>query len=247
MAAQHRRLLLLLISALLFLSAAAQYSYDDEDGEAADAPVAVSYISASPDASPSAAPAPAASSGDDIDDASSTEEQSLSLIQTSKLVSSTPGEDEASADGASYQTMKAVADTKPSVKFDIAAAGRSGVNKFVHSMLVASVRKTDNFISNVIEKRLSDPSADSYTKDCMQTCKEVYEDSVGAMRKTMEDIQDGNYFKANVDVSAMSNDADTCKECVKQVIGDDPEFEKFSKWVDGVVDACLGKITGINS
>ncbi|CAH9127729.1 unnamed protein product [Cuscuta epithymum] len=244
MAAHHRRLFLLLISALLFLSATAQYSYDDEDGEAADAPVAVSYISASPVASPSAAPAPAPSSEGDID-ASSSDQQSLPLLQTSKLVSSTPGGDEAAADGASYGTMKAVAE--PSVKYDVAAAGRSGVNKFVHSMLVASVRKTDNFISNVIQKRLSDPSADSYTKDCMQTCKEVYEDSVGAMKKTMEDIQDGNYFKANVDVSAMSNDADTCKECVKQVIGDDPEFEKFSKWVDGVVDACLGKITGINS
>nr|GMD82772.1 uncharacterized serine-rich protein C1E8.05-like [Ipomoea batatas]GMD93350.1 uncharacterized serine-rich protein C1E8.05-like [Ipomoea batatas]GME02149.1 uncharacterized serine-rich protein C1E8.05-like [Ipomoea batatas] len=75
---------------------------------------------------------------------------------------------------------------------------------------------------------------------------ESYALSMSAMKKTMEDVNEGNLYKANVDVSAMASHADTCKECMRQVYGDDdPEFKKFEAWIDGVTDDCLNKITGL--
>nr|GMD92008.1 uncharacterized serine-rich protein C1E8.05-like [Ipomoea batatas] len=95
-------------------------------------------------------------------------------------------------------------------------------------------------------KRLADPGTDAETKDCLNTCKESYALSMSAMKKTMEDVNEGNLYKANVDVSAMASHADTCKECMRQVYGDDdPEFKKFEAWIDGVTDDCLNKITGL--
>lgn len=232
----------LLVSTLLFLSTAAQYSYDYEEASPAEAP-SVSYISATPDASPVATPGPDASYDEEEVDASSTLQQ-VSL-HTLNVPSSTQGDNDAF--GTSYGTMLAVDTKRSGHNNEIAAVGRAGMNKFLHSLLVASVSKTDKFIENVIMKRLTDPKVDSYTKECLETCKEVYEDSVGAMKKTMGDIQEGNYFKANVDVSAMSNDVDICEECVEQVIGDDREFDMFSKWLDVVTDKLLDRITGITS
>lgn len=120
------------------------------------------------------------------------------------------------------------------------------VNMFVQSTMQKSMTKTENFIDDVIEKRLADPGTDAETKDCLNTCKESYALSMSAMKKTMEDVNEGNLYKANVDVSAMASHADTCKECMRQVYGDDdPEFKKFEAWIDGVTDDCLNKITGL--
>lgn len=122
------------------------------------------------------------------------------------------------------------------------------VNMFVQSTMQKSMTKTENFIDDVIEKRLKDPATDDQTKDCLNTCKDAYEDSMSAMKKTMEDVKDGNLYKANVDVSAMSSNADTCKDCMGQVYEkDDPQFKKFEAWIDGITDDCLNKITGLKN
>ncbi|KAK4377806.1 hypothetical protein RND71_004102 [Anisodus tanguticus] len=95
----------------------------------------------------------------------------------------------------------------------------------------ATMSKTDAFIANVIERRLADPRTDDYAKDCLETFKSVYQDAVDAMKRTEEDVQARNYYKANVDVSAMS------------IYGDDTEFKKFDNWAQGIASDCLDKIT----
>ncbi|RAL44651.1 hypothetical protein DM860_003410 [Cuscuta australis] len=120
------------------------------------------------------------------------------------------------------------------------------VNMFVQSAMVASMSKTEDFIHDVIEKRLKDPNTDGVRKECLKMCKDVYEDSMKAMKKTVEDTKDGNLYKANVDMSAMSTDIDTCKDCMGHVYNkNDPEFKKFSAWIDGMANDCLDKITGL--
>ncbi|CAH9071575.1 unnamed protein product [Cuscuta epithymum] len=122
------------------------------------------------------------------------------------------------------------------------------VNMFVQSAMVKSMSKTEDFIHDVLEKRLNDPDTDEQRKECLKTCKDVYQDSMNAMKKTVKDTKDGNLYKANVDVSAMSTDVDTCKECMGRVYSkDDPEFKKFTTWIDGVTNDCLDKITGLGN
>ncbi|CAH9079890.1 unnamed protein product [Cuscuta europaea] len=122
------------------------------------------------------------------------------------------------------------------------------VNMFVQSAMVKSMSKTEDFIHDVLEKRLNDPDTDEQRKECLKTCKDVYQDSMNAMKKTVKDTKDGNLYKANVDVSAMSTDVDTCKDCMGHVYSkDDPEFKKFTTWIDGVTNDCLDKITGLGN
>ncbi|KAL2515972.1 PMEI domain-containing protein [Forsythia ovata] len=61
-----------------------------------------------------------------------------------------------------------------------------------------------------------------------------------AMQKSVEDVSFGDFFKANVDVSAFSTNIDTCDECFNEMI--DPEFQKFDDWARGVASDCLDKI-----
>ncbi|XP_009770899.2 uncharacterized protein [Nicotiana sylvestris] len=111
----------------------------------------------------------------------------------------------------------------------------------------ATMSKTDEFISKVIDKRLAEPNTDIYAKDCLETCKSVFEDAKDAMKRTEEDVKAGNMYKANVDVSAMSTNIDTCNECATSIYGFDPEFKKFDNWAQGIASDCLDKITGQNS
>ncbi|KAK4345845.1 hypothetical protein RND71_036021 [Anisodus tanguticus] len=117
------------------------------------------------------------------------------------------------------------------------------VNVYIKSIMDTTMSKTDAFIANVIERRLADPRTDAYAKDCLETCKSVYQDAVDAMKRTEEDVQARNYYKANVDVSAMSTNIDTCNECAATIYGDDTEFKKFDIWAQGIASDCLDKIT----
>nr|GME19234.1 uncharacterized serine-rich protein C1E8.05-like [Ipomoea batatas] len=257
-------LLIPILLIALFLPTQAQYpSYGDKDGGYASADsAAVSSISATPEASPAAAPGPALESSDpapaDSYDASLAAEPGSggSSSETPPAVSSeTPPADSSSSetpsDDSAFSTLAVTPwrktdnlDTEPIMSHEVPADKKASVKLFVQSAMQATQSKTQDFITTVIDKRLKDPQIGTYTKDCLQTCKEVYEDSEDAMKKTMEDVHEGNYFKANVDVTAISTDAETCKDCVKMVYGQDPELDKFNKWVDGVIDKCLTMITG---
>ncbi|XP_059298177.1 uncharacterized protein LOC132050848 [Lycium ferocissimum] len=126
---------------------------------------------------------------------------------------------------------------------NIPSVSTGDVSVYVKAIMDATMSKTDSFIANVIEKRLKDPKTDVYAKDCLETCKSVYQDAVDAMKRTEEDVKAKNYYKANVDVSAMSTDIDTCNECAATIYGEDSEFKKFDNWAQGVYSDCLDKIT----
>ncbi|XP_019154024.1 PREDICTED: uncharacterized protein LOC109150544 isoform X2 [Ipomoea nil] len=246
--------LLLIISIALSLPAQAQNApFDDKDGGGGYAS-AVNTISLTPEASPAAAPsssdepAPGGSYDPSVDAQPASGDSSADSSS-----SSTAGDDSSSANSSTTATLplKAIPwrksdnlDNEPIMSYDVPKDKQKSVNMFVQSTMQVTEAKTQNFIDTVIEKRLNDPQIGTFTKDCLRTCKEVYEDSKDAMKKTLEDVDGGNYYKANIDVSAISSDAETCKECVKMVYGKDQELDKFNTWVDGVIDQCLTMITG---
>ncbi|CAN4109428.1 unnamed protein product [Withania somnifera] len=112
-------------------------------------------------------------------------------------------------------------------------------------MMEATAAKTEEFIADVIEQRLEDPDMDIYATDCLETCKSVYQNAMDAMKKAEEDVKAKDYYKANVDISAMSTDVDTCNECAVSIYGDDSEFRQFDNWIQGVAGDCLEKITSL--
>ncbi|KAH0721146.1 hypothetical protein KY290_006710 [Solanum tuberosum] len=130
---------------------------------------------------------------------------------------------------------------------NVQLGNKESVNNYVDSLMVTTVTKTEQFLNNVVEKRLIDPSADAFVKDCLLVCKEVYENAVDAMKKTMVDVDSGAYYSANVDLSALSTDLETCMDCVKEIYGDDQEFIKFDDWAGKITVDAMEKIVGFSS
>ncbi|XP_055809183.1 uncharacterized protein LOC129877682 [Solanum dulcamara] len=130
---------------------------------------------------------------------------------------------------------------------NVQLGNKESVHNYVDSLMETSVTRTEQFLDNVIEKRLADPAADAFVKDCLLVCKEVYENAVDAMKKTMEDMDSGAYYSANVDLSALSTDLDTCMDCVKEIYGDDQDFIKFDDWAEKVTTDAMEKIVGFSS
>ncbi|KAK4377805.1 hypothetical protein RND71_004101 [Anisodus tanguticus] len=130
---------------------------------------------------------------------------------------------------------------------EVILGNKDSVNRYVDSLMKTSVSKTEQFLDNIVEKRLSDPTSDAFVKDCLLVCKEVYENAVNAMKKTMEDIEKGFYYIANVDLSALSTNLETCMDCVKEIYGEDQEFIKFDNWAEKITNDALEKIAGFSS
>lgn len=129
----------------------------------------------------------------------------------------------------------------------VSLGNKDAVNHYVDSLMEKTVSKTENFIDSVVEKRLSDPAADPFAKDCLLVCKEVYENAVDAMKKTIEDVNRGSYYSANVDLSALTTDLETCMDCIKEIYGDDQEFMSFDDWAEKITEDALEKIVGFSS
>lgn len=133
----------------------------------------------------------------------------------------------------------------PSSKGVPQVASNENVPSFVKSNMVGTMAKTKEFI-NVLEKKMStNAPLDPYTKDCLKTCKEVYEDAIDSMEKATEDVKVENYYKANVDLSAMSTFFETCHDCVndtKDHVINDMAFQKFENWARGIAKDCLDKV-----
>ncbi|XP_009599569.1 uncharacterized protein [Nicotiana tomentosiformis] len=166
------------------------------------------------------------------------EYSSTSLSPSPSLDSSS---DSSSVSSSSSQIQIFDIPTKPLV------AKASDIPSLVKASMVGTMTKTEEFIKNVIDKRLANKKMDSYHKDCLETCKEVYEDAMDSMTKATEDVNLGNYFKANVDISAMTSFIETCKDCAAEMYGDDPAFQKFQNWAEGIASDCLDKVAGASS
>ncbi|MCE2055429.1 hypothetical protein HAX54_042560 [Datura stramonium] len=125
--------------------------------------------------------------------------------------------------------------------------GQASLKKnLVSSLMISSIAKTEEFVHRIVLTRMA-RAVDTHKKECLETCREVYEDAVDAMKSTLEHVNEGNYYKANVDVSAMSTNMETCRECVKEIYGDDPEFTKFDNWSHAIIDDALTRITSLSS
>ncbi|KAK6802457.1 hypothetical protein RDI58_000237 [Solanum bulbocastanum] len=118
------------------------------------------------------------------------------------------------------------------------------VPSFVKATMVGTMSKTQEFINNVIEKRLAfSAKMDHYRKDCLETCKEVYEDAIDAMKKASQDAKEEDFYKANIDLSAMYSFIETCHDCVVETKDNDLTFQNFEKWAKGVASDCLDKVS----
>ncbi|KAK2968338.1 hypothetical protein RJ640_021727 [Escallonia rubra] len=115
------------------------------------------------------------------------------------------------------------------------------VSQYVESNMAGTLTKTQEFLE-AIRKRINNPSTDEYTLECLKTCEEVYGAAVDDMKNTIDDVSSGDYYKANIDLSAVSTNVDTCDQCFEEMVGEDPEFKKFDDWVREVAGNALAAL-----
>ncbi|KAD4180472.1 hypothetical protein E3N88_29063 [Mikania micrantha] len=110
--------------------------------------------------------------------------------------------------------------------------------KFASKKLQAVERKINEF-KTVLKNRLANPKTSKAVKTCLNQCQDNFEDAIDGVKTSIESIGKHDLPKANVDVSAISTDVDTCNDCFIEMVGEDPEIKAFDDWVRGITGDCL--------
>nr|XP_004228732.1 pectinesterase inhibitor [Solanum lycopersicum] len=122
---------------------------------------------------------------------------------------------------------------------------KANVKNLVTPLMVSTIAKTEEFVKTNIITRLATVK-ENPNKDCLDTCKEVYEDAVDAMKKTIKSVDEGNYVEALVHVSAVGSFMGTCKDSIEEIHCDvNPEMTKFEDWSNGVISDATTKIASV--
>nr|GEU91864.1 uncharacterized serine-rich protein C1E8.05-like [Tanacetum cinerariifolium] len=109
----------------------------------------------------------------------------------------------------------------------------------IASKQLQGVERKINEFKLVLKKRLADPKTPKPIKTCLQQCQDNFEDAIDGVKKSIESIDKHNIPKANIDVSAVATDIDTCNECFLDMTKEDKEIKAFDEWVRGVTGDCL--------
>lgn len=99
-------------------------------------------------------------------------------------------------------------------------------------------KKIDEFNAS-LKARMENPNASHGIEECLTECDEVFGAAVDDIRNTIDSLENLNLMKANFDVSAVATNVDTCNDCFKEMVGGDPEVEKFNDWVRSITGEAL--------
>lgn len=119
------------------------------------------------------------------------------------------------------------------------------VFKFVETSMIGTMYKIEQIV-DTIQKRL-DESSSSDSTEGLQQCKEVYQDALDDAKNILDDLSSRDLYKANVDLSAISTNVDSCEEAYKELAGGDAHFHKFGVWVRGMTGNCLDALQKFSS
>ncbi|KAD6454940.1 hypothetical protein E3N88_09646 [Mikania micrantha] len=82
----------------------------------------------------------------------------------------------------------------------------------------------------ILTKR-EEGSASESTKSCLAQCQENLEEAIDGVKMGIESINDQDLEKANVDISGISTDVETCNDCFIELDVKDKDINAFTEWV----------------
>lgn len=100
--------------------------------------------------------------------------------------------------------------------------------------------KIDEF-KGLLTKRQAEPGSES-SKKCLAQCQENLEEAIDGVKISIESINNQDFMKANVDISGIATDIETCNDCFIEVDGEDKDIKGFRDWVQAVTKECLNDI-----
>ncbi|KAK1437602.1 hypothetical protein QVD17_03396 [Tagetes erecta] len=89
-----------------------------------------------------------------------------------------------------------------------------------------------------LEKRGAGPESDAMKK-CLSQCQDNLDDAIDGVKKGIESINKQDLSKANIDISGVATDIETCNDCFIELDGEDKEVNAFNDWIKGVTKECL--------
>ncbi|KAD6454946.1 hypothetical protein E3N88_09652 [Mikania micrantha] len=98
----------------------------------------------------------------------------------------------------------------------------------------------------ILTKR-EEGSASESTKSCLAQCQENLEEAIDGVKMGIESINDQDLEKANVDISGISTDVETCNDCFIELDAKDKDINAFTEWVKGVTKECLSNLKKIKN
>ncbi|KAL8089284.1 hypothetical protein AgCh_038906 [Apium graveolens] len=118
---------------------------------------------------------------------------------------------------------------------------KTQTTRFVETTMITATQKAEEFL-RTIDEQVKDPATSGITQECLQQCKEVYEAAIDDMKNTIDDLKSENYYKANVDLSGILSNVETCRDCYREMVGEEPNANNFDVWVTGTAGDCLEKL-----
>ncbi|KAL8265536.1 hypothetical protein R6Q59_023666 [Mikania micrantha] len=107
-----------------------------------------------------------------------------------------------------------------------------------------SIKQLEGIEHKIVEfktsltKRVSKPSSKA-SKKCLTQCQGNFDDAVDGVKKGIESIKKQDLNKANIDISGIATDIETCNDCFIDGDGEDKEINAFNSWIKGVTKECL--------
>ncbi|KAL8209307.1 hypothetical protein R6Q57_006039 [Mikania cordata] len=116
---------------------------------------------------------------------------------------------------------------------------------FSNKQLEGIEHKIEEF-KTILTKR-EEGSASESTKSCFTQCQENLEEAIDGVKMGIESINDQDLEKANVDISGISTDVETCNDCFIELDVKDKDINAFTEWVKGVTKECLSNLKKIKN
>ncbi|KAJ0495677.1 putative pectinesterase inhibitor domain-containing protein [Helianthus annuus] len=126
-----------------------------------------------------------------------------------------------------------------------------GVQKVVNGPLTGGAKVSNKQLEgiehkivefkSVLAKREGQPGS-AESKKCLKQCQGNLDDAIDGVKKGIESINKQDLDKANVDISGVATDIETCNDCFVEAADEDKDINAFNLWIKGVTKECLGNL-----
>ncbi|KAK9050751.1 hypothetical protein SSX86_030282 [Deinandra increscens subsp. villosa] len=248
MALSKRTLTLIFVFAFLFLLIQCSKATSDDE---TPSPAPASKEDEEDESSPAPSPAEEEEEDDDDEDDDDADDDER---QRQKEKESTPNSSLSSGGGAGAAadspTSSAESPMSMTELLELSLP-EIGVQKVVNGPLTDGAKvstkqlegiehKIEEF-KTILTKREANPGSDA-TKKCLNQCQGNLDDAVDGVKKGIESINKQDLSKANIDISGVATDIETCNDCFIEADGEDKEINAFNVWIKGVTKECLSNL-----
>lgn len=232
--AKHTWTIILLFAFILLLAQCSKAASDDDDDESTSSSPAPSKVKEKhPTISPSPTPP------EEVDEEDDDEESPPTSKSTPSVEASTDSDGPPAESPLSISELFELSLPEIGVQKASTAPLTEGA-KVANKQLEGIERKITEFKATLTKREANPPTGES--KQCLSQCQGHLDDAIDGVKKGIESINKQDLPKANVDISGVATDIETCNDCFLESGEEDKEVNAFNLWIKGVTKECLSNL-----